>query len=224
MVKRTERGQTLGETVSSRSVSRKQLPRGQLGLRVIGGTLKGRRLKVPMGGGVRPTLDRIRESLFSILGETVVGSVVLDAFAGSGALGIEALSRGARKAVFCDEKRVCVRTIQENLERCELIGRASVLHVKVPEGLPMIRKGLVEPFDLVFLDPPYRVEGKERLLAAFGQFALSKEHARIVFEHAWKDDFVCVPAGFALEEQRRYGDTLLSFFRYEPGEKRDNGR
>jgi len=166
----------------------------------------------------------MRESLFSILGETVVGSVVLDAFAGSGALGIEALSRGARHAVFCDEKLVCVRTIQENLERCKLTGRASVLRVKVPEGFPMIRQALTDPFDLVFLDPPYRAEGKERLLAAFDRFALSKERARIVFEHARKDDFVCVPAGFVVEEQRRYGDTLLTFFRCEPGEKRDDGR
>jgi 16S rRNA (guanine966-N2)-methyltransferase len=210
--------------VPDESVSRKRLPRGQVGLRVIGGSLKGLRLKVPPGGGVRPTLDRIRESLFSILGEKVVGSVVLDAFAGSGALGIEALSRGARHAVFCDERPVCVRTIQENLQRCSLTGRASVLRVRVPEGFPVIRKALAGPFDLVFFDPPYRAEGKERLLAAFDRFALSKEHARIVFEHARKDDFASVPAGFVLEEQRRYGGTLLTFFRHEPGEKRDDGR
>jgi 16S rRNA (guanine(966)-N(2))-methyltransferase RsmD len=205
-------------------MSKRREPRAYRGLRVIGGSIRGYRLNVPSGEDVRPTLDRIRESLFSILGDTVAGSVVLDAFAGSGALGIEALSRGAKCALFCDDNPDCVRTIQGNLERCGLNDRAVVLRVKVPEGFSRIRKSLAEPCDLVFLDPPYRAEGKERLLEEFHRFALLKEHARIVFEHSQKDTFACVPAGFDVERERRYGDTLVTFLNYQPGEKRDDGR
>jgi len=204
-------------------MAKSRAPRVHRGLRVVGGSIRGYRLSVPSGEDVRPTLDKIRESLFSILGDTVAGSVVLDAFAGSGALGIEALSRGARYALFCDDSADCVRTIQENLERCKLTDRAGVLRVKVPEGLSRIRKVLAEPCDLVFLDPPYRVEGRERLLEALHRFALLKERARIVFEHSLKDTFACVPEGFDVEGERRYGDTQLTFLTYQPGEKRDDG-
>jgi len=188
---------------------------------VVGGFVRGRRLGVPPGKGVRPTQDRIREALFSILGDTVEGSIVLDAFAGSGALGIEALSRGAERAVFCDEKHECVHAIRENLRKCELDGRAVVFRTRLPEGLARIREALAEPCDLVFLDPPYGAEGKERILEGLHRFALLKERARIVFEHAQKDAFACVPAGFVVEGERRYGDTLLTFLNYQPGEERE---
>jgi len=204
-------------------MANRRAPKTDRGLRVIGGSIRGYRLSVPSGEDVRPTLDRIRESLFSILGDTVAGSVVLDAFAGSGALGIEALSRGAKFALFCDENPDCARTIQGNLERCGLMDRAVVLRVKVPEGFSRVRKALAEPCDLVFLDPPYRAEGRGRLLEEFHRFALLKERARIVFEHSPKDTFAFVPAGFDVEGERRYGDTLLTFLNYQPGEKREDG-
>lgn len=205
-------------------MSQRKDPRGHRGLRVIGGSAKGRRLQVPPGRKVRPTQDRIREALFSILGDTVEGCVVLDAFAGSGALGIEALSRGADRAVFCDEKPECIRAIQENLKRCELTARALVFRARIPEGLLGIRRALSGPCELVLLDPPYGAEGKERILAEFHRFDLLKERARIVFEHSKKDGFACVPAGFVVERERRYGDTLLTFLNYQPGEEGDDGR
>jgi len=191
---------------------------------VVGGAVRGRKLRVPPGRDVRPTQDRVREALFSILGDTVEGSIVLDAFAGSGALGIEALSRGAERAVFCDEKRECIHAIQENLKKCELDGRAVVLRTRLPEGLASVREAVPEPCDLVFLDPPYGAEEKERILEGLNRFALLKERARIVFEHAKRDAFSCVPAGFVVEGERRYGDTLLTFLNYQPGEQRDDGR
>jgi 16S rRNA (guanine966-N2)-methyltransferase len=194
------------------------------GLRVIGGSLRGRRLIVPEVVQVRPTLDRIRESLFSILGDAVEGAVVLDAFAGSGALGIEALSRGAKCAVFSDAHPDCVRAVQENLQRCGLTERAAVLRTRIPEGLPGVREALGQPCDLVFLDPPYGAEGKEQLLVEFQEFAFLKERARIVFEHARNDTFSCIPEGFVVHDERKYGDTLLTFLNYEPGEERDDGR
>jgi 16S rRNA (guanine966-N2)-methyltransferase len=191
---------------------------------VVGGAVRGRKLRVPPGKDVRPTQDRVREALFSILGDTVEGSIVLDAFAGSGALGIEALSRGAERAVFCDEKPECIHAIQENLRKCELDGRAVVLRTRLPEGLARVRETVAEPCDLVFLDPPYGAEEKGRILEELHRFALLKERARIVFEHARKDPFACVPACFVLETERRYGDTLLTFLNYQPGDERDDGR
>lgn len=212
------------EALEDETVPKKKAQRVQRGLRVIGGSLKGRRLKAPLGRDVRPTLERIRESLFSILGDWVEEAVVLDLFAGSGALGIEALSRGARWALFCDERVDCVRTVQENLERCALVGRAAVLHVRVPEGLRGIEGVRPELFDLVFLDPPYRAAGKERLLEELHRFAFLRERARIVFEHSQKDVFDRVPACFVLEGGRTYGDTRLTFLSYQPVKEKDDGR
>ena len=206
------------------TVSRKKALRGHRGLRIIGGSARGLKLTVPRGNDVRPTQDRIRESLFSILGDTVEGCVVLDAFAGSGALGIEALSRGAGRAVFCDENLECTHAILENLKVCAMTDRAVVLRTKVPAGLRRVREALVEPCDLLFLDPPYGMEEKGRILEAFHRFALLNEHARIVFEHPQKDIFSCVPAGFRVEDERRYGDTLLTFLNYQPGEKKSDER
>ncbi len=193
-------------------------------LRVIAGSHRGRRLRVPSGTAVRPTQDRVREALFSILGETVGGCVVLDPYAGSGALGIEALSRGARRALFCDADAACVRAVEQNLRRCGMEDRAVVFRTRVPEGFADVRRLLVEPCDLVLLDPPYGAEQKERILEGLHRFALLKERARIVFEHAQKGAFTSVPACFVVVEERRYGDTLLTFLNYQPGEERDDGR
>lgn len=179
---------------------------------------------VPSGRAVRPTLNRIRESLFSILGDTVRGAVVLDAFAGTGALGIEALSRGAKSALFCDENPDCIRVVRENLAGCGLAEKAVVLRAKVPEGLSKVRGVMGESCDLVFLDPPYGGTAKERLLEEFRGLDFLRERARIVFEHARKDIFSFVPEGFVVENERKYGDTLLTFLNYQPGEERDDGR
>lgn len=190
-------------------------------MRVIGGSARGRRLKAPAGQAVRPTQDRVREALFSILGGAVEGCIALDAFAGSGALGIEALSRGAEHVVFCDERPACIRAIQENLEKCALADRAVVLRTRFPEGLSKVGEALKGPCGLVFLDPPYGAEGVERTLEGLRRFALLKEGARIVFEHGRSGGFRCVPEGFVLAGQRRYGDTLLTLLNYQPGEERD---
>ncbi len=205
-------------------MSRRKVPGSHRGLRVIGGSVRGRRLRAPAGWDVRPTQDRVRESLFSILGDTVEGGLVLDAFAGSGALGIEALSRGAEGAVFCDESPDCIRVVLENLQQCGLTDRAVVLRTRVPEGLSKVRETVSGACDLVFLDPPYGVRGIEQTLEALHRLALLKERARIVFEHARSGGFCCVPAGFVLEGRRRYGDTVLTFLNYQPGEERNDGR
>ena len=139
-------------------------------MRIIAGKLKGRVLKIPRG--IRPTSQKVREALFSILGNRIIDGVVLDLFAGSGALGIEALSRGAKSATFVDNNRKCVQTIKVNLELCGLSSfqssslrrkeRDEKIEIRVlsMEALKAIRfferKG--ERFDLIFLDPPYYYE------------------------------------------------------------------
>lgn len=193
-----------------------------LGVRVIAGLAKGRRLKVPREPGVRPTQDRIRESLFTILGYPLDGRIVMDLFAGSGALGIEALSRGAEHATFVETNRSCIQVIQENLRLCGFHDRATVLSGDVPEDMPRIARAASRRFDLVFLDPPYTMKGKRRILKELHRFSLLRENARIVFEHSVKDPFPSVPEEFFVEMTRRYGDTTLTFIMYIREERSKN--
>ena len=194
-------------------------------MRVIAGSAKGHLLKVPRGGKVRPTSDRVRESLFTILGPSLEHDAVLDLYAGSGALGIEALSRGAGYAVFVDQNVACVRVIQANIERIRFQDKTTVLKGRIPEVFARIRKAAVigktfpPRYDTVFVDPPYNLRGNQAVLQGLHRFSLLKENARIVFEHFQKDCIRPVPEDYVIQEQRRYGDTMLTFFLYQPGEK-----
>jgi len=143
---------------------------------------------------------------------------VLDLFAGSGALGIEALSRGAARAVFVAENPACVHASWEDLERCGFQSRGEVLRGRLPDAFRSVGRMLPKGAGLVLLDPPYGAREKGSLLAAMERFSLLAERARIVFEHFHKDVFSSLPPGFILEKQRRYGDTALTFFRYLPGD------
>jgi 16S rRNA (guanine966-N2)-methyltransferase len=187
-------------------------------MRVIAGTLGGRSLSAPRGLATRPTGDRVREALFSILGD-VAGASVLDLYAGTGALGIEALSRGAERAVFVESARPALAVLRKNLLSLGL--QASVLADPVERALDRI---LAEgPFDLVLADPPYAIVGQAaaalaRLAAAGPRFL--KPDGRIVLEHAGRDAPPDV-AGLVRAATRSYGEASLSFFELpvpEPGE------
>ena len=154
-----------------------------------------------------------------ILGFSLDGCTVLDLFAGSGALGIEALSRGARHAVFFDQNIACIRAIHENLDRCGFKENATVLKGRFPDENERIKTAISGTYDIVFLDPPYGVPEKDRILEKLDRFSLLSKNARIVFEHASNDQIDLVPQGFVLEKQRRYGDTMLTFLTYQPREK-----
>src|SRR5512140_3045118 len=123
-------------------------------MRISGGESKGRKIKPPKHGGVRPTSDKVREALFSILGGTVDDACFLELFAGTGAVGIEALSRGAARAVFVDSSVKSTRLISENLESLGYRDRAAIVAKDV---LQFLNKTAAElgPFDIVFVDPPY---------------------------------------------------------------------
>ncbi len=194
-------------------------------MRIIAGLVKGHHVKVPKGADVRPTSDRVREALFTILGATLEHSVILDLYAGSGALGIEALSRGADYAVFMDQSAACVRVIRENVERTRFQDKTMILQGRIPDKFARICK-IVSPqntgslqYDTVFADPPYRLRGNQSILQELHRFSLLKENARIIFEHFYKDSIHPVPGDYVLQEQRRYGETMLTFFVYQPGEK-----
>jgi 16S rRNA (guanine966-N2)-methyltransferase len=127
-------------------------------MRITGGRLRGRRLASIGGASIRPTSDKVREAVFSMVGQDLTGWVVLDLFAGTGSLGIEAISRGASSAVFVENARDALRVLRRNLGLCSVLesGTAVVLEWDIRAGIPWRHPVLKGPFDLVFLDPPYR--------------------------------------------------------------------
>ena len=147
-------------------------------MRVISGLARGTKLKTIDEMTTRPTLDRVKESLFNILQNQIKNSVVLDLFAGSGALGIEALSRGAAKAYFCDTNRDAINVIKENLNKTRLTSKAEVLNVDYKKALNNIN----ESFDLIFLDPPYKLDIAVDALKSIINNNLLKSEGIIVIE------------------------------------------
>jgi 16S rRNA (guanine(966)-N(2))-methyltransferase RsmD len=178
-------------------------------LRVIAGEFGGRLLKTPRGQTTRPTSARVREALFSVLGN-VRGARVLDLYAGSGALGIEALSRGAERLVSVEAERNAVACIRANLTALGLDSRASVLAQPVRRSLPLlVQHG---PFDLVFCDPPWSdlptVRADLARLVGGGIFA---PEVRLVLEHAARDGEPELD-GLIAYDRRRWGDTAVALF------------
>jgi 16S rRNA (guanine966-N2)-methyltransferase len=171
-------------------------------VRVVAGSLRGRRLHSPRGRDTRPTQDRVREALFSVLG-LVEGERVLDLFAGSGALGIEALSRGAAQALFVDDAAAAVKAIRANLEA--LGAQAEVRRADALRFLGAARRDGAQ-YDLVFLDPPYRLA--ERLAPALSE-ALPAVLAPGAVAVAESDRRAPLGLTLPLHDERRYGDTLI---------------
>jgi 16S rRNA (guanine966-N2)-methyltransferase len=178
-------------------------------MRIIGGSLGGRELgRVPEG--VRPTSDRVRESLFAALG-SVEGCRVLDLFAGSGALGLEAFSRGARSVVFVDRSRRVVQALRRLLERLELSDRPEIRILSLEAGRAIRRlAGARERFDLVFVDPPYAGEDREATLETLFASGVLEPDATVVVEGPKRHPLPPLP-GIRVVDERRYGDTLLSW-------------
>jgi 16S rRNA (guanine966-N2)-methyltransferase len=175
-------------------------------MRVIAGEYGGRRLQAPPGDATRPTSDRVREALFSVLGERVPGARVLDLFAGSGALGIEALSRGAAGATFVDSAPAAIRAVKANL--AALAAEAEVRRADARRFLSAA-SAAARQYDLVFLDPPYRLTGRlgGELTAALP--AVLAEGAVVVAE---SDRRAPLELGLPILDERRYGDTLIRIY------------
>jgi 16S rRNA (guanine966-N2)-methyltransferase len=182
-------------------------------LRVIGGRLKRRRLYTAKGQHIRPTADRIREALFNILADQIQGANVLELFAGTGALSIEALSRGAAKSLMIDKSARSVAVIQRNIQVCALEDRATVIKMDVRQNLRRVLTTF-QPFNLILMDPPYH-QGliKPAFLNVHKSGKLEK-NALLVLEHEREEIQPTEIYGFKCRDQRKYGKTLVSFFRY----------
>lgn len=177
-------------------------------MRVIAGTLGGRRLVAPHGLATRPTGERVREALYSVLGP-LDGEVVLDLYAGTGALGIEALSRGAARAVFVENARPAVAALRQNLAVLGIGARANLLCLAVARAARQLER--VGPFDLVLADPPWaHLAEAAAALEGLAVNALSLG-ARVMLEHAARDAAPPI-AGLALRTTRAYGDTAISLY------------
>jgi 16S rRNA (guanine(966)-N(2))-methyltransferase RsmD len=177
-------------------------------MRIIAGTRKGRTLKAPTWPGLRPTSDRLRETLFNVLGDRVEGARVLDVCAGTGAVALEALSRGAAVAVCVERDRRARALIEENRAHLGLEEQCMILHVDARRALDGPVAG--GPFEIVFLDPPYDDQGLDALVAAAaGQRAPG---GVLVLEHAWRRPPPAL-AGEPPGRRIRAGDSTLSFYR-----------
>jgi 16S rRNA (guanine(966)-N(2))-methyltransferase RsmD len=172
-------------------------------MRVVAGAYRGRRLVAPPGDATRPTSDRVREALFSVLGASVDGARVLDLFAGSGALGIEALSRGAGATVFVDRAPAAIKAIRANLAA---LGIEADVRRAEARGALRAASARAEAYDLVFLDPPYRhaVQLGRELSEALP--AVLAPGARVVSESDRREPLALA---LAMTDERRYGDTLI---------------
>ncbi len=162
------------------------------------------------GTSIRPTSDRVKEALFNILGATCHQATVLDLFAGTGALGLEALSRGAKQVVFIDNSRRALEVIRKNIALCRAAGRARVFKWDIAKNLACLT-GLGAVYGLVFMDPPYGTRLAAKALTHLAENRLLQAGAQIVVEHA-RDDMPEAAAPFELFSQRTYGRTTLSFF------------
>jgi 16S rRNA (guanine966-N2)-methyltransferase len=180
-------------------------------MRVIAGKFRSRTLYAPQGRETRPTHDRVREALFSVLGDVTDFNVV-DLCAGTGALGIEALSRGARHAVFVEPAKEALNCLYRNLTELGISEAATVIPTKVETCRSRLAQG--GPYDLVFCDPPWvNVPELVRLLKRFDLPTLLTPEGRFVLEHGSKFDSTHVDiAGIQIDEQRRWGDTAVTIF------------
>jgi 16S rRNA (guanine(966)-N(2))-methyltransferase RsmD len=166
------------------------------------------RLQAPKGPDVRPTTDRVREALFSIFGPAIQDARFLDLFAGTGANGIEALSRGAALAVFVDSERRAVDAIKANLDATGLAPNAHLLRATLPAGLDQVQGS----FDFIFADPPYKFTAYERLLDELSQWRLVAEGGRVVLEHSRRLPLPEARGTLTRLQERHYGETALSVY------------
>ena len=183
-------------------------------MRVITGSARGHNLKAPKGENTRPTSDRIKEALFSIIGMIDDGSTVLDLFSGSGAIGIEFLSRGAKLAYFIDSDSESIKVIKENLEKTRLIEKSLVYKNNVEKAIKTIGNKHID-FDYIFLDPPYNKELVIKTLENINNEKLLKNNGIIIIEHETRLELPDKIFNIIKVDYRKYGDTSISFYRFE---------
>lgn len=178
-------------------------------MRVISGSARGTILKTPEGMKTRPTADRVKEALFSILQFELPGACVLDLFGGTGQLGIEALSRGAKKAVFVDEQAAACKLIRENLSRCKMESAAQVIQSDYMAYLKNCR----EKYDIILLDPPYAEVFLENSLKMITEIDILQSGGIIATERPLEKTLAMEFPGYTRSKDYKYGKTLLTLYR-----------
>ena len=191
-------------------------------MRIVAGKFKGRRLKTLKGSEVRPTADRVKESLFRIFGEQVVDADFLDLCAGTGSIGLEALSQGAKSITFIDNNYHSIRIIESNLEMCGFDRKhpqIKLIHTDARKALTRLGKRNAK-FDLIYFDPPYASKIHESCVKQIAEGDLLSAAGVLVVEHGkvqepdWTEALIV--DRLVLSRQERYGDTILSFYRWQP--------
>ncbi|WNG17980.1 16S rRNA (guanine(966)-N(2))-methyltransferase RsmD [Cystobacter fuscus] len=183
-------------------------------MRIVAGSAKGRALAGPKATSkhIRPTADRVRETLFNVLGQWLEGQRVLDLYAGTGALGLEAVSRGAKGVVLVDSDREALALCRANTDTLGFSARVEVLAQPVARALETLgRRG--DRFQLIFADPPYAARVVETVLEGLSAHQLLADGGTVVIEHDKREPAPEAHAGFTRVDQRRFGDTLVSLFR-----------
>lgn len=176
-------------------------------MRIIAGEYKGRRLETPENYDIRPTTDKVKEAMFSILSNDIPGAVCVDLFAGTGNLGIEALSRGAKKCYFCDNSKVSIGIIKRNIAHCKAEG-AVVYAGDFNRCLERIK----ESVDVFIVDPPYEENLYEKVFSKIDELKLLSEDGIIVAEHGKYQDMPEEINGFVKIKERKYGHIFLSLY------------
>ncbi len=181
-------------------------------MRVITGSARGHVLKAPKGENTRPTSDKVKESLFNIIGYIDEDSVVLDLFSGSGGMGIEFLSRGANECHFIDSNESSIKIIKENLEKTKLIDKSLVYKNSVDRAIKTLASKKIK-FDYIFLDPPYDKALVIKTLEEINSAKLLKDDGEIIIEHETRLELVDQYFELIKTDYRKYGDTSISFYR-----------
>lgn len=182
-------------------------------IRIISGLYKGRRLKLVQSPEIRPMQDKVKGALFNIVQDRLNGSICLDGFSGTGSVGLEALSRGAETVVFVDEFAPAIKLIRTNVARCGAEDKAVVLHREFNRAvIDLARKGVT--FDIIFLDPPYKLLEERNPLRVIRKRAVLKPGGLIVLRHYYR--ITPATGDFPLDRRVALGDDVLSFFRH-PG-------
>ncbi len=177
-------------------------------MRIISGKHKGRIIKFPKE--IRPTQGKVRKALFDILGD-MEGVTFLELFAGSGAVGLEALSQGAKEAVFVEKDRGCIEEIKQNLSGIRLLGY-QVIRLDVFRAIAQLSKA-AKKFDIIFLDPPYYQGLAKKTLQTLSGYDILAPNGLVIVQHFKKDNLPETQGDLSLFRQAKYGDTILSFYR-----------
>lgn len=189
-------------------------------MRVISGAQKGLPLKAVPGAGTRPTTDKVKESIFNMIGPYFNGGLAVDLFAGSGGLGIESLSRGIETCIFIEKDPRAIQIIHENLKKCKLEEKAEVYKADATRAIKALEKRQAR-VDLLFVDPPYQKVGYYELIEHFFQKNLLTENAIILCEHEKGVDLPSNYGPFRLTRKEIYGSTIISIYQQEEGELHD---